>query len=254
MKTVDGMSACNTTPLLSLENVSLSYKSTSIVRDMSLTVLPHQIVAIVGPNGAGKTTILKAIGGLIRPVQGQILFEGERIESLQVWDIVKRGIVYVPEGMNVFRDMTVTENLEIGAYLNRPMIPERMERVFSLFPELWEKRQAYAGTLSGGQRRMVILARGLMSGARLLLLDDPFLGLCPKVMKRFCEAFRTLRQSGLTLLIAGQHVRRILNVADLAFLLEDGTITLSGPGMEVFNNSHLQEILFGSEAGLQLSE
>jgi len=154
--------------------------------------------------------------------------------------------VYVPEGMSIFADMTVLENLEIGAYLCRHLIPERLEMVFALFPELREKKHSYASTLSGGQKRMVTLGRGLMSGAKLLLLDDPFLGLSPKIIKRFCDAFRTLRQSGVTLFIAGQHVRRILNVADMAFLLEDGNITLSGPGKEVFHNSHLQRTLFGT--------
>jgi branched-chain amino acid transport system ATP-binding protein len=124
--------------------------------------------------------------------------------------------------------------------------------VFELFPELREKQQSYASTLSGGQQRMITLGRGLMSGAKLLLLDDPFLGLSPKIVKRFCNAFKTLKRNGVTLFIAGQHVRRILSVADMAFLLEDGNITLSGPGQDIFHDSHLQCILFGTTEAASL--
>ena len=237
--------------LLEVHDLSVSFDATPVLQHVCLDIRPQQIVAIVGPNGSGKTTILKTIGGLIKAARGRVLFEGEPIGSLDVWEIVRRGIVYVPEGMSVFRDMTVIENLEIGAYLNRKVIPERLKSVFELFPELLEKRQALAGVLSGGQQRMVTLARGLMAGARLLLLDDPFLGLSPKIVKRFCDTFRVLRQNGVTLFIAGQHVRRILNVADFAFLIEDGTITLTGPGPEVLNNRHLKQILFGSDTASQ---
>ncbi len=232
-------------PLLSVQSVSVAYGRIPVVQKISFQVWPRQIVAVVGINGAGKTTIMKAIAGITPVGQGRIIFAGEPIESLSVGDIVRRGVIYVPEGMSVFPDMTVYENLEVGGYLNRRVIPERIEMVFTLFPELAERKNTYAGILSGGQQRMVTLGRGLMAGARLLLLDDPFLGLSPKVIKRFCDIFRTLRQMGVTLFIAGQHVRRILNVADLAFLIEDGGITLSGPGLEVLHHDHLQQILFG---------
>ncbi|HBZ55463.1 MAG TPA: hypothetical protein DEO88_08660 [Syntrophobacteraceae bacterium] len=141
--------------------------------------------------------------------------------------------------------MTVLENLEIGGYLNRSRIRTGLEMVLELFPELRERLKDQAGILSGGQQRMVTLGRGLMAEARLLLLDDPFLGLSPKFIKRFCSAFRALRQSGVTLFIAGQHVRRILNVANSAFLLEDGAVTLGGSGPGVLHSQHLQQILFG---------
>lgn len=234
-----------------MEHVSILYRDSPIVQDVSLEVQARQIVAIVGPNGAGKTTILKAASGLIKPGKGQILLDGEPIQSRSVQEIVRRGIVYIPEGMSVFPQMTVIENLEVGAYLNRKAIPERMQMAFTLFPELIEKKECRAGALSGGQQRMVTLARGLMSGARLFLLDDPFLGLSPKIIGRFCNAFQWLKGEGVTLFVAGQHVRRILNVADLAYLIEDGGITLSGTGLEILNNAHLQRILFGlSPSGL----
>jgi branched-chain amino acid transport system ATP-binding protein len=232
-------------PLLVIEQLTMGYLATPVLENVSLSIEQQQIVAVVGPNGAGKTTLLKAVAGLIRPLVGRISFAGQAIEALSVQEIVQRGIIYVPEGMKVFPLMTVMENLEIGAYLNRVWIREGLEMVFGHFPELHERRKDLAGILSGGQQRMVTIARGLMAGAHLLLLDDPFLGLSPKLIKRFCKTFRTLRESGTTLFIAGQHVRRILNVADFAFLLEDGTITLSGPGPGILQNHHLQEILFG---------
>lgn len=235
-------------PILSVRHLSVSYTAAPVLQEVCLDIKPHQIVAIVGPNGSGKTTILKTIGGLMKPCSGRVYFDGEPIDQLSVGEIVQRGVIYVPEGMSVFREMTVLENLEVGAYLNRGKIPERLNMVFALFPELQERKHASAGVLSGGQQRMVTLARGLMAGARLLLLDDPFLGLSPKIIKRFCDTFRVLRHAGVTLFIAGQHVRRILNVADVAFLIEDGSITLTGPGPEVLHNTHLKQILFGTEA------
>jgi branched-chain amino acid transport system ATP-binding protein len=233
-------------PTLEVRNLTVGYGTTPILQGVSLSLFANQIGAIVGPNGAGKTSLLKTIAGLTQPGGGEILYEGEPIQGRPVREIVQRGIVYVPEGMSIFPDMSVLENLEIGAYLNRPLIGEKLHLVFELFPELEGRQRERALTLSGGQKRMVTLGRGLMGGARLLLLDDPFLGLSPAIAKRFCDAFRIIRQSGVTLFIAGQHVRRILNVAELAFLIEDGNITLSGSGIEIFQDAHLQQILFGS--------
>ena len=233
--------------LLEIEQLSVGYRSLAVLDNLSLSVHKQRIVAVVGPNGAGKTTLLQAVGGLIRPVKGHIRYAGEPVEALPVREIVRRGIIYVPEGMKVFPQMSVLENLEIGGYLNRNRIKASLELIFELFPELRDRRQDRAGILSGGQQRMVTLGRGLMAEARLLLLDDPFIGLSPKFVKRFCGTFRNLRKSGMTLFIAGQHVRRILNVADIAFLIEDGTITLSGPGPGILHNYHLQKVLFGTE-------
>jgi branched-chain amino acid transport system ATP-binding protein len=234
-------------PLLVIEELSFAYDGFPALQRVRLSLEPRCIGAIVGPNGAGKTTILKAVAGLLRPLRGRIIFAGEAIQDLPAWDIVARGVVYVPEGMKVFPQMSVLENLQIGAYLNRGRIEERKRMVFELFPELEARQKVAAGILSGGQQRMVTIARGLMSGARLLLLDDPFLGLSPKCIKRFCDTFRTLRQSGMTLFIAGQHVQRILNVADVAFLIEDGAITLFGPGPEILHCHHLRHVLFGAD-------
>jgi branched-chain amino acid transport system ATP-binding protein len=241
-------------PYLVIEHLAASYNHLQILPDVSLQIWRQQVVAIVGPNGAGKTTILRAVGGLLRPVTGKILLDGEDIAALPVWEVVRRGVVYVPEGTNVFPEMSVLENLEIGGYLNRAKIPEQLQFVYQLFPELSQKQKNPAGNLSGGQQRMVVLARGLMAGGKILLLDDPFLGLSPKYVKIFCDIFRTLRRQGMTLLISGQHVRRILNVADLAFLIEGGEITLTGSGPELLNNHHLQCTLFGIESTCELGE
>jgi branched-chain amino acid transport system ATP-binding protein len=234
-------------PLLEVRNLSVGYSETPVLQRVSLSLSANQIAAVVGPNGAGKSTLLKTIAGLNQPREGEILLEGEPIQGLPVWELVEKGLVYVPEGMSIIPDMTGSEDLEVRAYLNRPLIGERLRLVYDLFPELKEKLTQKASTLSGGQQRMITLGRGLMAGARMLLLDDPFLGLSPIIVRKFCEAFRAIRQSGVALFIAGQHVRRILNVADLAFLIEDGNITLSGSGDEIFGDAHLQQILFGSD-------
>lgn len=231
---------------LLLEDISVSFKAVSVVDGLSLTIDRGEICALVGPNGAGKTTVLKTIAGLLQPSRGHVLFDGSTLDGLPVWKIVARGVVYIPEGMRVFREMSVLENLELGAYLNRQAISERLEMILELLPELKEKRQVRAGILSGGQQRMVTLGRGLMSGARLLLLDDPFQGLSPKVFHRFSRTFRSLKENGMTLFIAGQHVQEILSLAERAFLLEGGRLTLSGTGTHLLHHPHLRKTLFGT--------
>ncbi len=229
---------------MSVEHLAVCYHGAAVIQDLSLQWWPGKITALVGPNGAGKTTLLKAVGGLLRPVAGRIFFRGEAIETLPVWEVVRRGIAYVPEGMKVFPQMSVLENLEVGGYLDKTGIPSRLAEVFSIFPELQEKKRTLAGQLSGGQQRLLTLGRSLMSGPRVLLLDDPFLGLSPRLTARFHDTCRALMAKGLTLIIAGQHVARILKGADEAFLVEQGRITLSGPGPELLSHPHLQAILF----------
>ncbi len=231
-------------PMLDIQHLSVSEGRTPVLRDVNLAVFSHQITAVAGADGAGKTTLLRTIGGLVRDLSGKIVFEGEAIEALPTWEIVRRGIVYVPEGMRVFPQMSVRENLEVGAYLKRRGLDERLQRVFQVFPELREKIQSPAGELSGGQQRMVTLGRGLMSEPRLLLLDEPFMGLSPKLVTRFCNSFRDLRRSGITLLISGQHIRRVLNIAENGYFLKKGTIICSGVGVDLLRNQHLQDILF----------
>ncbi len=234
------------TYLLCVRKLSVCYGKRPVIGKITFGITKNQIVAFVGPNGAGKTTILKAIGGLVRPIKGEIIYEGKNIEKLGVEEIVELGIVYVPEGMNVFRHMSVEENLEIGAYLKRKDLSKKLKKVYEIFPELQSKRHIKAGSLSGGEQRMITVARGLMAGGKLILLDDPFLGLSPKITYRFCKAFQTLKKHDVTLLVAGQHVRRLLTAADWGFLIEDGHITLSGTGIDLLQNAHLKQVLFGN--------
>jgi branched-chain amino acid transport system ATP-binding protein len=236
-------------PLLAIRNLDVSLGEIQALSHVNLTICSGQIVSIVGPNGAGKTTLMKAVSGLLRPTAGEITFCGEPIQGLAPYEVVRRGLVYVPEGMKVFPVMSVLENLEVGAYTVRDRKEEHLSFVFQLFPLLAEKRSHMAGTLSGGQKRMLTIARGLMSGTSMLLLDDPFLGLAPKDVSRLCRTLKDLRGRGITLFLAGQHVRRILRVASRAYLLEEGRITLSGTGDQLLGHPHLQESLFGMAAG-----
>ena len=215
-------------PLLKVCNLSVHYGDIQVLKKINLSVCANQIISVVGVNGSGKTTLMKAVAGILRPIKGVIHYQHEQIQTLPVYDVVRRGLVYVPEGMNVFPFMSVLENLDIGAYVAREKKQDRLSFVFEIFPVIAEKQRQMAGTLSGGQKRMLTIARGLMSGPRLILLDDPFLGLAPRDVNRLCNTFRQIRSHGVTLFLAGQHVRRILRVATKSFLLEEGKITLSG--------------------------
>lgn len=239
-------------PLMKVCNLNVYYRGIRVLKQVNLTVCAGQIVSIVGPNGSGKTTVMKAIAGILRPIQGVITYQHEPIQTLPVHEVVRRGLVYVPEGMNVFPYMSVLENLEVGAYIARKKKNDRLAFIFEIFPVLADKRRKMAGTLSGGQKRMLTIARGLMSDPRLLLLDDPFLGLAPKDVNRFCNTLKMIRGHGITLFLAGQHVRRILRVATKSFLIEDGKITLVGTGEQLMGHPHFREILFGLTAKSEL--
>jgi branched-chain amino acid transport system ATP-binding protein len=231
-------------PLLAIHHLSLSFQGSPVLVDINLTVHAHQITAIVGADGAGKTMLLRVLSGLERKIYGEIILDGEAIETLPAWEVVNHGLVYVPEGMRVFPQMSVLENLEVGAYCHRQGMAGRLDLVFRVFPELHPLVRQPAGLLSGGQQRMVTLGRGLMAEPRLLLLDEPFMGLSPKLVTRFCNSFRDLAQAGITLLISGQHIRRVLKIAGKAYILEDGRIIRSGVGVDLLKDRHLQEMLF----------
>lgn len=238
----------NRQPLLKICNLDVCIDGLQVLKQINLSVCHGQIVSIVGPNGAGKTTLMKSIAGVLRPVSGTITFRHAPIHTLAAHIIVRHGLVYVPEGVGVFPDMSVHENLEIGAYCARTAKDGRMVSVFEIFPMLGDKRNRPAKTLSGGQKRMLVIGRALMSGARLLLLDDPFLGLAPGDVRRLCSTLKQIRRSGITLFLAGQHVRRILQVATRAFLIEDGRITLAGTGDQLLGHPHLRRSLYGIAA------
>lgn len=242
------------TPLLKICNLSVYHGDIQVLKQINMTICEGQIVSIVGANGSGKTTLLKAVAGILRPVQGAIIYHHKQIQTLFVHEVVRRGLVYVSEGMNVFPYMSVLENLEVGAYIAREKKKERLSLVFEIFPVLADKLRQMAGTLSGGQKRMLTIARGLMSDPDLLLLDDPFLGLAPKDVNRLCDTLKQIRRYGITLFLAGQHVRRILRVATKAFLVEEGKITLAGTGEQLLGHPHLRETLFGivAESGIEI--
>lgn len=242
------------TPLLKVCNLSINYGDIQVLKKINLTVCEDQIISVVGPNGSGKTTLMKAVAGVLRPIKGVIHYRHEEIQTLPVHEIVRRRLVYVSEGMNIFPFMSVLENLDVGAYVAREKKKDRLSFVFEIFPVLADKSRQSAGTLSGGQKRMLTIARGLMSNPHLLLLDDPFLGLALRDVNRLCNTLKRIRRHGITLFLAGQHVRRILRVATKAFLLEEGRITLAGTGEQLMGHPHLRETLFGivAESGITI--
>jgi len=234
-----------TPPLLDVRGIEAGYNDLSILKDCSLEVRAGEVVALVGPNGAGKSTLLKTLSGLVPARAGAVRLDGERIDGLTPYAIAARGVALVPEGRRLFVPLTVRENLELGAFLPRARArqEETLRLIFGLFPTLQQRQSVAAGDLSGGEQQMLALARALMTCPRLLCLDDPFLGLAPPVTRRFSEALGELTARGMTILAAGQHVRRLLRLADRAYLLEEGRVTLSGSGPGLLRDERLRRAL-----------
>jgi len=231
---------------LEVERLEAGYGEALILKGVSLEVRAGEFVALLGPSGAGKTTLLRALTGLIPARAGEIRLDGERIDGLKPYRIAARGVGAIPEGRRLFEELTVQENLALGAYLEpaRREAPETLERLERLFPLLRDRADTAAGLLSGGEQQMVAVARGLMARPRLLLLDDPFLGLAGAVVRELGRALRELTEAeGLAVLAAGQHVRRLLRLADRGYLLEEGRVTLTGTGAELLEHSHLRRSL-----------
>ena len=228
-------------PMLEVRRLILSYGGLRAVDGVSLEVRRGEIVSIVGMNGAGKTSILNAISGLLPPDEGEIRFEGESIGGLPAHAVVARGIVQVPEGRLIFGTLSVDENLEVGAHRRSPFVLRRHRRgnLRLLFPALADKLDRPAASLSGGEAQMLALARGLESEPRLLLLDEPSLGLSPKLSEEVFALIRRLRDRGLTMLLVEQNVRRTLEVADRAYVLESGRIALEGPAADLMSDHRL---------------
>ena len=234
------------TPLLSVDGVRAGYDGALVLKDVALDVRPGELVALVGPSGAGKTTLLRAVMGLLPIRSGTIRLDGERIDGLAPYRIAGRGVTAVPEGRRLFDELSVEENLRLGAYLPAARREAAATRalVDRLFPPLRDKGQAPAGVLSGGEQQMVAVARGLMARPRLLLLDDPFLGLAPRVVGTLAAALRELTGThGMAMLAAGQHVRRLLRIAHRAYLLEEGRVTATGPGPLLLDNARVRRTL-----------
>jgi branched-chain amino acid transport system ATP-binding protein len=234
-------------PLLAIDRVSVGYGRVRVVRDLSLDVAAGSITALVGSNGAGKTTLLRAVAGLLQPEEGAIRLDGADVVGTRCHQRVERGVVLVPEGRLVFPLFTVEENLRIGAFAPhaRHAAAEQAEAMYGLFPRLRERRRQLAGTLSGGEQQMLAIARGLMSKPRLLVLDEPTLGLAPLAATAIFELVVRLRQSGLTVMLAEQDVRRTLGIADHAYVLENGRCALAGPARTLLADPQVKASYLG---------
>ena len=235
--------------MLKLESVKVSYGAIQAVKGVSLEVRAGEVVAIIGANGAGKSTLLKCIAGLEPAAGGRILVDGEDCTMMPAHQRVGIGIAMSPEGRGVFADQTVIENLMLGAYSRRKnpaAIEAAIEREFARFPVLKERRNQSSGTLSGGEQQMLAISRALMSEPRLCLLDEPSLGLAPLIIKDIFHAIRQLRASGLTILLVEQMAKQALSVADRAYVLETGCITLEGSGRELLNDSKVKAAYLGA--------
>ena len=233
--------------LLEVKNLNAGYGFLQILRNVSLAVHEGEYVALVGPNGAGKSTTLKAIAGLLRPMSGEIRFKGEPIGGLAGNKVARQGIAYISETMNLFVNMTVQENLFMGAYIlnDKGLRKERLEFVYQLFPRLVERKNQLAGTMSGGERRMLAIGRGLMSNPELLLVDEPSFGLAPQLTESVFASLDTLKQRGVTIMLVEQNVTKTLAVTDRGYVLENGRIELEGKSRDLACNDHVRKVFLG---------
>jgi branched-chain amino acid transport system ATP-binding protein len=233
--------------LLTLEAIEVGYGDVTAVAHVSLEVRPGETVALIGSNGAGKTTTLRAISGLLRPRRGSIEFGGERLDGLAPSQIVARGIAHVPEGRQLFPTMTVQENLDLGCRgaSARASRKDTLARVFELFPRLWERRRQVAGTLSGGEQQMCAIGRGLMACPRLLMLDEPSLGLAPVMVNAIFDNLSRINAQGTTILLVEQNVLRSLQMSHRGYVLENGRITLEGEAVDLLASGHIKQAYLG---------
>ncbi len=234
---------------LEIKDLHVSYGGIRALKGVDLTVEEGQIVTLIGANGAGKSTTLRAISGLQKPQSGSILYGGEELVGLPAKEIVRRGIIHVPEGRRVFPDMTVAENLKIGAFLrsDKDGIARDMDYVYSLFPRLKERSWQLAGTLSGGEQQMLAVGRALMSRPKVLMMDEPSLGLAPLIVKDIFSIIRRVNEDGITVLLIEQNANAALRIADYGYVLETGTIALTGTGEELLKNESVREAYLGKK-------
>lgn len=233
--------------ILQLQNITAGYGQFTALWDLSLQVAPGETVAIVGPNGAGKTTVMRVISGLVVPRAGELTFDGRPLAGRPAHEIVARGIAHVPEGRRIFPALTVAENLRMGAFLPsaRRLFRESLERVNALFPALAERRHQRAGSLSGGEQQMLAIGRALMSRPRLILLDEPSMGLAPVMVLRLFDLIQRVRQEGYTILIVEQNVRQVLRLADRAYLLEAGRLKMEGRSDDLSEQEFVRKAYVG---------
>jgi branched-chain amino acid transport system ATP-binding protein len=233
--------------LLQVEHLALAYGGIQAVKGVDLEVFPGELVSLIGSNGAGKTTTLKAITGGMRAQAGRIRYQGVDIAGLGAWDLVRQGLCMVPEGRGIFGRMTILENLQMGAYIRdgAAQIQSDIERIFTTFPRLKERRTQLAGTLSGGEQQMLAMGRALMAQPQLLLLDEPSMGLSPLMVDKIFEVIQGVAAQGMTVLLVEQNARRALQIADRAYVMESGLITLSGAAKDLLDDPKVRAAYLG---------
>ena len=233
--------------LLSVENINVGYGQVQILWDVSLSVGKGQTVSLLGNNGAGKTTTVKTISGILAPMGGRVIFDGTDITSMPAHRRVEAGLVQVPEGRKIFPTMSVIENLELGSFLKKPkaMRAKSLERIMDLFPILRERSSQAAGTLSGGEQQMLALGRGMMSLPKLLILDEPSVGLAPLMVEEIFKAIQEIKKEGVSILLVEQNAAQSLAISDQAFILEEGRIGLTGEGTALLNDDNVRRLYLG---------
>jgi branched-chain amino acid transport system ATP-binding protein len=232
--------------VLRVTGLDAGYGKVPVLRDVSLSVGESEVVAVIGPNGAGKSTLLKALSGLIRPYAGTVVFEGHDLTGAPPYLITRAGIAHVPEGGRLFVNMSVADNLLMGAYSNRQSLKSGvLEEIYELFPVLRERQGQLAGTLSGGEKQMLAIGRGLASRPRFLMLDEPSLGLAPRLVDSIYERLYRLRERGLSVLLVEQNITYALELADRGYVLENGRIVMEGKGEELANDMHIKRYYLG---------
>lgn len=231
--------------ILEIKNLVVSYGGIEAVKGIDMIVPEGQIVTLIGANGAGKSTTLKSISGLVKPKHASILYKGEEIVGKTPDQIVSMGITLVPEGRRVFPNLTVLENLKIGAYLRKDSLQEDLEYIYSLFPRLKEREWQMAGTLSGGEQQMLAVGRALMSRPKVIMMDEPSLGLAPLVVKDIFKIIQTINEQGITVLLIEQNANMALKVAHKAYVIETGSITMEGTGAELLANEEIKQAYLG---------
>ena len=231
--------------MLKIEDIHVYYGAIHAVKGVSFEVNDGEIVALIGANGAGKSTILKTVSGLMHPRTGSITFDGKQIAHMEAHKLVHQGLAHVPEGRRIFLQMRVQENLEMGAYTQKDVSKEDLDMVFDLFPRLKERRKQIAGTLSGGEQQMLAMSRALMSHPKLIMLDEPSMGLAPILVDQIFSIIKELHKTGTTILLVEQNASKALAVADRAYVLETGGITLSGTGAELSSSDDVKKAYLG---------
>ena len=235
--------------LLELKNVEAAYGNIKALKGINLSVPEGRIVTLIGANGAGKSTTMKTIMGIMKPIAGDVLFKGESIAGMKTHNIVKKGVVLVPEGRQILQNMSVRENLEMGAYQRKDPegIKEDLSKVFERFPRLFERQNQFGGTLSGGEQQMLAIGRAVMAKPEVMLLDEPSMGLAPLVVQQIFDVIKDINKMGTTVLLVEQNARKALQIADYAYVMETGRIVMEGPAQEVANNPDVMAAYLGGK-------